>query len=74
MTQEAFISLWRSAHLYGGLTHAEIATGTDQPLGTITSRIRLGLQRLRYAVEDSGDARSQPRPARPALRLVDARC
>ncbi len=32
---------------FGELTHVEIATQTDQPLGTVKSRIRLGIEKLR---------------------------
>lgn len=35
---------------YGELTHSEIAAETGLPLGTIKSRIRLALDRLRHAV------------------------
>ena len=36
----------------GELTHQEISTRTGLPLGTIKSRIRLGLQRLRHELKD----------------------
>ncbi len=36
---------------YGELTHSEIAATTGLPLGTIKSRIRLAIDRLRYAME-----------------------
>jgi RNA polymerase sigma-70 factor (ECF subfamily) len=32
---------------YGGLTHSEIATMLDTPVGTIKGRMRLGLQKMR---------------------------
>ncbi len=35
---------------YGELTHSEIAAETGLPLGTIKSRIRLALDRLRHAI------------------------
>jgi RNA polymerase sigma-70 factor, ECF subfamily len=36
---------------FGGLTHQEIAERTGTPLGTVKSRMRLGLQKLRSALE-----------------------
>lgn len=36
---------------FGDLTHSEIADLTGLPLGTIKSRIRLALQRLRHAMD-----------------------
>ena len=36
---------------FGDLTHSEIAAETGLPLGTIKSRIRLALERLRHAIK-----------------------
>ena len=36
---------------YGDLSHSEIAAQTGLPLGTIKSRIRLALERLRHAMK-----------------------
>lgn len=32
---------------YGGLSQSEIATATGQPLGTVKTRVRLGMEKLR---------------------------
>jgi RNA polymerase sigma-70 factor (ECF subfamily) len=36
---------------FGGLTQQEIASRTGSPLGTVKSRVRLGLQALRTEIE-----------------------
>src|SRR5205814_2890306 len=38
------------ATFFGGLTHAEAAARLNQPLGTIKTRIRSGLHKLRRAL------------------------
>jgi RNA polymerase sigma-70 factor (ECF subfamily) len=38
---------------YEGLTHTEIAARLNQPVGTIKTRIKLGMNKLRYALRPS---------------------
>lgn len=41
---------------FGGMTHIEIATMLDQPVGTIKGRMRLGLAKMRIALGDPAEA------------------
>ena len=37
---------------FGGLTHVEIASLLDTPVGTVKGRMRLGLEKMRMALGD----------------------
>jgi RNA polymerase sigma-70 factor (ECF subfamily) len=39
---------------YGGYTHTEIAEMLDAPVGTVKGRMRLGMEKLRHALEGAG--------------------
>jgi RNA polymerase sigma-70 factor (ECF subfamily) len=51
---------------YGGLTQLEIAEVLDQPLGTIKTRLRLGMQKLHNFLKDEQE------PENKSLETVDA--
>ncbi len=42
---------------YGGFTHAEIAAKLDKPIGTVKTRIKLGMNKLRYALRPCWEAK-----------------
>ncbi|MDP9376424.1 MAG: sigma-70 family RNA polymerase sigma factor [Actinomycetota bacterium] len=42
---------------YGGFTHTEIADMLQTPVGTIKGRMRLGLEKLRYQLDQQGMVR-----------------
>ena len=44
---------------FGGLTHDQIAERTGVPLGTVKGRVRLGLRRLRHALQDLAPSSSE---------------
>jgi RNA polymerase sigma-70 factor (ECF subfamily) len=44
---------------YGGKTHTEIAAELHEPLGTIKSRIKLGLRKLAAALEPPTEAKDE---------------
>lgn len=48
MDQKQVLSL----AFFGGYTHSQIAEALDQPLGTVKTRIRLAMQKLRRMLQD----------------------
>jgi RNA polymerase sigma-70 factor, ECF subfamily len=51
---------------WGGLSQTEIATRTDAPLGTVKSRMRLGLLALRASLDHEALGRMTSAPSDPA--------
>jgi len=48
---------------FGDMTHSEIAIRTEEPLGTVKSRIRLGLTKLRCSAAAAGMGYDKALPA-----------
>lgn len=53
-------ALWLS--IRGGMTHTQIAAATDLPIGTVKSRLRRGVQRLRELAAVGAEAGSHADP------------
>ena len=41
---------------FGGMTHVQIATLLDEPIGTVKGRMRLGLAKMRIALGPAAEA------------------
>ena len=46
---------------FAGMTHEEIASWSDTPLGTVKGRIRMGLQKIRAGLDAQSEAANPPR-------------
>ena len=45
---------------FGGLTHVEIASMVDAPVGTVKGRMRLGLAKMRMTLGDPAEVVREP--------------
>ena len=45
---------------FGGLTHVEIASMLDAPVGTVKGRMRLGLAKMRMMLGDPSEVVREP--------------
>ncbi len=55
---------------FGDMTHTEIASAAEAPLGTVKGRIRGGLEKLRCSYEEATGMPPRPAAPRPVLRAV----
>jgi RNA polymerase sigma-70 factor (ECF subfamily) len=70
LPEEERTALWMAVNK--GLSHSEIAAGTDAPIGTVKSRLRRAVVRLQRAM--GVDAPADPKPgANPGNNKPDAR-
>lgn len=58
---------------FGGLTHKEIALELRIPVGTVKSRLRMGLEKLALRLHTSSPNYAAPSPPKPAVRAASAR-
>lgn len=58
---------------FGGLTHKEIALELHIPVGTVKSRLRMGLEKLAQRLHTSSPNYPAPSPPKPAVRVASAR-
>jgi len=56
---------------FKGYTHRQIAEMLDQPLGTVKTRIRLAMQKLRQMLQDEGGPPDKSKNALAAYNIVE---
>jgi hypothetical protein len=55
---------------FEGLSHSEIAEATGLPLGTVKSRIRLGMARLKDSLVMAGIGQAAPAWSESGVRML----